>query len=202
VLARYLVRVSRAGEPGEEVSGLVIAKGSYSNIEYMEQDKIMIVYESVKKSLSDQLSDVESFNVRAGIVLATCGVVFSAYLQLFSSILEHKITDFHSNELFMAFEILSVLYAGGVSFLSMSPGAENEPWKYSPTPRNLYEKMKACKADEHLIQNELIESMVRAYEYNEKVYEKKFEMLRHARMALFFSGLIFSVHICHLLGMF
>lgn len=147
------------------------------------------MHETIEARLSEQMSSVDTFTTRAGLVLATCGVVFTGYLQLLAA---------HSRMVqcgaeFFTLEIVTVLLSGLFAFASLVSGGEQKRWRYDPDPEKLYRLSKnEGNAD---LADEILKSMVDAYNQNRKLFEEKFTLLKYSRYALYASGSIFLLHL-------
>ena len=155
----------------------------------MNTDDKKLVYESIKDQLDQQISSVDSFTTRAGLVLATCGVVFAGYLQLLGS----DSWMYSCVALLSVFEIFTVIISGLFAFLSLAPGGEVGHWRYDPNPEKLYGFMKDPKGLD--VTDEMTKSMIEAYNHNRKLLDKKFDHLKLSRYFLYASGSIFIIHL-------
>lgn len=147
-----------------------------------------LAYELIKERLDQQIEAVDSFNTRAGFVLATCGVVFAAYAQLLTS----RPWTSHCGILFSVLEIVALLVSGFFAFSAIAPGGEEQPWRYNPDPEGL---MQLWENKSQNFSKEVTDSMVRAYKHNREIFNKKFASLTNARLALYVSGSIFALHL-------
>lgn len=148
-----------------------------------------LVYESIKDQLDQQISSVDSFATRSGLVLATCGVIFAGYLQLFASPLWLEKCD----SILFLFEILAIIISGVFAFLSLVHGSEEEYWRYDPDPEKIYRLLHDQK--QYDITDEVMRSMIAAFKHNQKLFKKKYRFLKLARYCLYVSGSIFIIHL-------
>ena len=146
------------------------------------------IFEIISKRLDQQMESVDSFTTRAGLVLATSGIVFAGYTQLFS--VEGWICEC-TKPLFVL-EILSIFASGFCAFTALTYGGEKEKWRHDPDPEKLY---KNKDGGEQFLQDEIMKSMISAYKHNRDLYEKKFSWLTYARYALYLSGTAFIIHL-------
>lgn len=155
----------------------------------MSHEDKKLVYESIRDQLDQQIFSVDSFTTRAGLVLATCGVVFAGYLQLLTS----KPWMCSEVSLLSVFEILAVLVSGLFAFLSLAPGGEVDHWRYDPDPEKLYRFLKDPRDLD--ITDEVTKSMILSYNHNRELMDKKFNYLKFSRRFLYLSGSIFALHL-------
>ena len=155
----------------------------------MSAENKKLVYEAIREKLREQIESIDAFNTRAGLILATCGVIFTGYIQLLLS----RSWMFGCGSALTFFEIFFLLISMVLAFLALAPGAEEEPWLSNPSPRKLYDLF--AKNPDGDIEKEATESMVKAYDHNRDTFKKKFDYLRYPRYALFASGSIFAVHL-------
>ena len=156
-------------------------------------DKEKVVLDIISGRLDAQIESVDAFNTRAGLVLATCGMVFAGYMQLLTS--KEWLTD--CNIWLFVIEIGLLLISGGLAFASLAPGADKDPWLYNPVPRALHELHE--KFGEDLDIGRVIESMLKAYDHNTEVFKEKYDLLRYSRWFLYGSAIIFTYHLFNFL---
>jgi hypothetical protein len=147
-----------------------------------------LAYDLIKDRLDQQIEAVDSFNTRAGLVLATCGVIFAAYAQLLTS----RSWTSHCGLLLSILEIGALLVSGFFAFAALVPGGEEQPWRYNPDPEGLSELLKSGTTT---FSQQVMDSMVKAYKHNKEIFKKKFSSLTNARIALYVSGSIFALHL-------
>lgn len=150
----------------------------------MEKSKQIL--ELISRRLDQQMESVDSFTTRAGLVLATIGVVFAGYTQMFS--VPGWITK--CTEPLFILEIIILLAAGFCAFTSLVYGGEKEKWRHDPDPKKLYENK-----DSDNIEDEVTKSMIVAYEHNRDLCEHKYKWLQYARYALYLSAVVFIIHL-------
>ncbi len=155
----------------------------------MDPETKKMVYGIIERRLAELIESVDSFNTRAGLVLATCGVVFTGYATLLTS---DRWLRRCGSELFI-FEVGLAMLAGVLAFMSLAPGADEEQWRNDPDPEKLYRLLEAKDGKDVL--DEAARSMVDAYNQNKRIMEKKFSLLRGAKYALYASGGIFFIHL-------
>ncbi len=153
----------------------------------MKQDD-ELAHELIRDRLDQQIEAVDSFNTRAGLMLATCGVMLAAYAGLLGM---HGWVS-HCRILLSVLEMAALLVAGYFALSSLVPGGENQPWHYNPDPRKLMDLLKSKHPN---FADEVMKSMVDAYDHNREVFKKKFDALANARIALYVSGSIFALHL-------
>ncbi len=146
-----------------------------------------LTYELIKDRLDQQIASVDAFIARASLVLATCGIIFTAYVQLLS--LHHWLSS--GGIVFSVFEIISLLIAGYFAFSALVIGGEKQYWRY-PDPEKLNQLLAKNPSD---FSRQVIDSMIKAFEHNDDVFRKKFDSLKNARIALYVSGSIFALHL-------
>jgi len=151
-----------------------------------------LVYDVAKDQLDQQITAVDSFTTRAGLVLATCGVIFAGYLQLLGS--PSWLQDFTS-WIFIP-EIILVLLSALFAFLSLVPGGEQGHWRYDPEPEKLYKLIEENESNNKVdVQDEIVRSMVVSHTHNKNVFNLKFTYLKYSRYLLCASGAIFIIHL-------
>lgn len=152
-------------------------------------EKEKTVFDIISGRLDAQIDAVDAFNTRAGLVLATCGVIFAGYMQLLTS--KEWVMSCHA--VLFVIEIGLLLVAGGLAFAALAPGGETEPWLYNPEPRALHELY--GKHGENLNIQRVMESMLKAYDHNADVFKEKYELLRRSRWFLYGSAIVFMYHL-------
>ncbi len=155
----------------------------------MDSETKKTVYGIIERRLAELIESVDSFNTRAGLVLATCGVVFTGYATLMTS---DRWLHRCGSELFVL-EVGLAMLAGVLAFMSLASGADEERWHNDPDPEKLYRLLEA--KDDKDVLDEAAKSMVDAYNQNKRIMEKKFSLLRGAKYALYASGGVFFIHL-------
>lgn len=143
----------------------------------------------IERRLGEQIAAVDTFATRAGLVLATCGVAFAGYAQFLTSSIW---LQGYGAILFIP-EIVLVALSGFYAFAALAIGGEAKPWAYDPDPEKLYRL--AHKKNRAEIEDEVVRSMVDAYNRNRGTFQEKFNLLRYSRYALYGSGAVFVVHL-------
>jgi hypothetical protein len=156
---------------------------------YLDVDRENLVQEIIEKRLGEQISSVDTFATRAGLILATNGIVFAAYTQLVSN----RLWLINCGSVLFVPEIALVALSGFFAFTALAIGGEKGSWYYDPDPEKLY-RLSKDKSNVDL-RDEIIRSMVDAYNKNAKTFKEKFELLSYAKYALYGSGLIFLIHL-------
>ncbi|MCF7815764.1 MAG: hypothetical protein K9M10_03540 [Candidatus Pacebacteria bacterium] len=149
-------------------------------------DKNQQIFELISRRLDQQMESVDSFTTKAGLVLATVGVVFAGYTQMFSIV--GWITE--CTEPLLIIEIITLFIAGFCAFTSLIYGGEKGRWHHDPDPKKLYENR-----ENKNIEDDIAKSMVNAYEHNRDIYVTKYKWLQYARYALYLSALVFIIHL-------
>jgi hypothetical protein len=149
----------------------------------------VLLREVIERRLGEQISSVDTFATRAGLVLATCGVAFAGYAQLLTS----SIWLQSCGAILFVPEISLVVASGFFAFAALSIGGEVGSWAYDPDPEKLYRL--AHERSRVQIEDDIVRSMVDAYNRNRKTFKKKFDLLRYARYALYGSGAVFLLHL-------
>lgn len=158
----------------------------------MNPENKKLMYDVAKDQLNQQIVAVDSFTTRAGLVLATCGVVFAGYLQLLGS---QSWLQVFTSWLFIP-EIILMLLSAFFAFLSLVPGGEKGHWRYDPEPEKLYKLIEENESNNKVdIQDEMVRSMIVSYKHNKDVFNLKFTYLKYSRYLLCASGAIFIIHL-------
>lgn len=148
-----------------------------------------LLFEIAKDKLNQQLAAVDSFTTRAGLILATCGVIFTGFLQLMTSVSWSSATD---SRLFFI-EVSLVLIAGFCAFLSLAIGGEKGSWDDAPNPEEVYRQMSNNK--QYNLLDEATRSMIEARKTNNALFNEKFRLVQISRYTLTASGAVFIIHL-------
>ena len=155
----------------------------------MKQEDKTLILNTIEARLNEQMRSVDTFTTRAGLVLATCGVVFAGYLQLLAA--HSRMISCGSG--FFILEVVLVIAAGYFAFASLVPGGEEGRWRHDPHPEKLYKLAKAEGGVD--IEDAVIKSTIESYNVNSRIFDEKFTLLKYSRYALYASGSIFILHL-------
>jgi len=154
-----------------------------------QYDKNSLLLRITERKLSEQISSIDSFNIRTGLILATIGVVFTGFTQLVTSDLWITFTP----NIFFVLELISILLSGLFAFVALSIGAHNQHWRNDPDPEKLYRLSKEKNISE--LEEDVIKTMIVAYKENIKIYKTKFNFIKKSVYCMYTCGTLIFIHL-------
>lgn len=156
-----------------------------------QEDKEKLAFELIKERLSQQIDSVRSLDLKASIVLAMIGVIFTGYVQ-------RIVPDVESPWL-RAATFIPLIVAGCFAVLTFVQRRSRrglDDWRNDPEPKKLFKiienpRYKVYKYSE--VTEHVMRSMVEAYESNKKLYKKRYDYLYTSLLFLLIAIIIIGV---------
>ncbi len=149
-----------------------------------------IIFKLISERLDQQIESADSITNRAGLVLATCGIIFTGYIQLIGV----RFWAVSCLGLLFVLETIAIITAGLFAFRALRLGGEQGSWRHDPNPRKLL-KLLEKKDDNVDVVDSVLENMAVAYEHNQTVIKDKFELMGSAMKVMLASVIIFIIHL-------
>ena len=133
--------------------------------------KLDLTYDLVRERLAQQIDSVKSLDLKASIILAFIGVVFTGYLQLIDTYSD--ITVIH------IITILLIVLAG-VYCVLIFVQFKGKDWRNDPEPKTLNSinrDQKFSEYSESELKEHIVNSIVFAYESNREIYKTRYKYL-------------------------
>lgn len=156
-----------------------------------QEDKEKLAFELIKERLSQQIDSVRSLDLKASIVLAMIGVIFTGYIQR----IEPDIESLWVRGVTFLLLILAGLFAV-LTFVQRRTKTGLDDWRNDPEPKKLFDmisdpKYKVYKYSE--VGEHIMSSMVESYESNKRLYKKRYDYLYRALFFLLIAIIIIGV---------
>jgi len=156
-------------------------------------DQQTLAYELVKERLAQQIESVNSLDIKASIVLAIIGVIFTGYLGLIDRL---------HNDWLRSVTLLILTLAGFFAvktFVQTKRRRDGwDDWRNDPEPEQLLEIITDPDFDTYTegeITSYILDSMARSYEHNKTLYRQRYNFLYSSLALVLLSVIIIGIQV-------